>query len=364
LADTQPPISFNCRQAGRDLNVSTTLWGCTNAPAVLGTSDQTCGDPANGSQLTEWFGRTSPFGCRWQISNQQVDDSSQFLITWNQAQGLADMGVDPIFTFAAILSNPPPSLVEVSLASLTNGVSTRCLVAVPLVFSGAQPQTFTASFTSSNCPPGFDSRRVSRFTMAVLGPVVPGPSVSFQLVSSSAPLPGPCFNGTSGPISTTATTTGAPLTTTPAPGVCLNLTAPCNNATVQTFSTNGQYCFPMFGPPTSPMLAIAIVCNGSSLTTLTCPTLDCSSGCVPESGVGTNVGVDCCECFWGWRMCDNTRGGSRLAQSKSISVRSWTMRRNDFGGSFHNLTGHNDFPCNHQLVVFDDRAWWNHAGAE
>ncbi len=304
LSDTQPQIAFNCRQSGRELNVSTVIWGCTSVPAALGTTDQTCGDPAAGTQITEWFGRSSLSGCRWQVSNQQVDDSSQFLITWNATRGLADMGVDPVFSFSAILSNPPPSVVEVSLASITNGISTRCLVQIPLAITGPQPQAFSAAFTRSACPAAFNPRSVSRFTMSVVGPVVPGPAVSFQLVSSSSPLPGPCFNGTNIPVTTTAvtttvgsttsapmTTTSVSVTTTPAPLQCLNLTAPCTGSPVRNFDEFGRYCFPMFGPPTSPMLAIAIVCNGSTVTTLTCPTLNCSSGCVENSAWAEVLGL-------------------------------------------------------------------------
>lgn len=193
ISNVSPPISFTCRDQGRSLNVSSVKWGCSNATATSGTTDQQCGDPSTGTQMTEWIGGSNPgpSGCRWQVSNQQVDDTSQFVIAWGAAN-LANLGVNPVFNFAAILSNPPPPSVDVTVTSLTNGVATRCIVNVPLSFTASQPQQFTAAFSAAACPAAFNSRSVSRFTMVVNGPAVSGTPVSFALVQTTNPIAGPC----------------------------------------------------------------------------------------------------------------------------------------------------------------------------
>jgi hypothetical protein len=193
MANVQPAIDITCASNGRNLNVSSVVWGCNNAQAVSGTTDQSCGDPAIGTQASKWPGNTGPSPCTWQVNNQQVDDTSQFIVIWNSATGLANLGTSPTFSFQAVLSNPPPSQVEVSLTSITGGLATRCIIGIPLTNTGQQPQAFTATFSAGMCPAGFNPNAVSRLIMTVSGPSISGPSTSFTLVQGQAPFQGPCF---------------------------------------------------------------------------------------------------------------------------------------------------------------------------
>ncbi len=92
-----------------------------------------------------------------------------------------------------------------------------------------------------------------------------------------------CPVSTTAPVTTTTTalvTTAAP-TTMPA-GFCLNLTSPCNGSPVQNYDDGSQYCLLQDGPPNAPKVAISLICSsdGNSITTATCTSPTCESGCV------------------------------------------------------------------------------------
>jgi hypothetical protein len=98
------------------------------------------------------------------------------------------------------------------------------------------------------------------------------------------------------PISTTTTrTTTSVATTAPAPpSFCLNLTSPCGSSSVVNLDSGGKYCFQMQGPPSSPLLSIGILCSGGgqTLTTQTCATTDCSSGCTENPAWASILGLN------------------------------------------------------------------------
>ncbi len=192
-----PPLNVNCLLGGADLNVTSLVWGCNNARAIGGVTDNICVKGKAG------LVNISMPSCTWKVENLLPFDKALINFDWpsNSLIGPnADLGVAPVLRFQAILSNPPPLSLTVTMASETPGGNIN-LCAVTFTFT-ATPQTtglqdFVAQF-GNNCPAGFDPHFASRLVFEVVGPNQ-NVAASFSLVQTTTPFQGPCIEVASCP---------------------------------------------------------------------------------------------------------------------------------------------------------------------
>jgi uncharacterized repeat protein (TIGR01451 family) len=115
---------------------------------------------------------------------------------------------------------------------------------------------------------------------------LPGMSNPGQISCSLCPVTRTTLGTSTLPRTTTATTTtlstSFPATTTSPSQFCLNLTSPCVGGNVYNYDDGSQYCLQQDGPFGAPKVSLSLACSldGMSITTSTCTSSSCSSGCV------------------------------------------------------------------------------------
>jgi hypothetical protein len=178
---------------------------CASQTPSATSADVLCSNQVQ-PQCSVFAGNTTN-PCQWAVTKMLNNNRAQFIVQW-PVTALANFGADPTLTFQAIVSNPPPQSVSVTLSSYdpVTQIGVDCTISTILASKNinsttgaflSQPQTYSYTFSKTFCEANFGAPfkadHINQFSMAVSTASTTPNERAFTLISSTVP-PGPCFS--------------------------------------------------------------------------------------------------------------------------------------------------------------------------